>query len=72
MTLLKDFVRSAHLPCVALLSVEGINANATHILENRREYGTKENTLQLLKARYIKNNNLQSAYALHILHNRHE
>jgi hypothetical protein len=26
------------------------SAYATHILENRHEYGTKENTLQLLKA----------------------
>jgi hypothetical protein len=27
-----------------------ISAYATHILKNRHEYGTKENTLQLLKA----------------------
>jgi len=50
MALLAHFVRSAHLPYLALLSLEDINAYATHILENRREYGTKENTLQLLKA----------------------
>jgi len=50
MALLTDFVRSAHLPYVALLSVEDINAYAPRILQNRREYGKKKYTLQLLKA----------------------
>jgi hypothetical protein len=31
-------------------SNNSISAYATHILENRHEYGMKENTLQLLKA----------------------
>jgi len=49
MALPTDYVRSAYLPFVALLSPDD-NVYATRILENRREYGTKENTLQLLKA----------------------
>jgi len=50
MALPTDYVRSAHLPFVALLSPDDDNACTTRILENRREYGTKENNIQLLKA----------------------
>jgi len=35
---------------IYIRSNNSTSAYATHILENRHEYGTKENTLQLLKA----------------------
>ena len=37
-----------HIRCIR--SNNSTSAYATHILENRHEYGTKENTLKLLKA----------------------